>query len=87
MVLELCAIDPKPRILRTPEVIGMFKLFAELLAFHLTRPTERRVERESQLALEKKTAEVREQFIAVLAMTSEIRWLPLPAGCAAPQEG
>ena len=31
----LCAIDPKPRILRTPEVIGMFKLFAELLAFHL----------------------------------------------------
>jgi signal transduction histidine kinase len=53
----LCAIDPKPRALR--------KLFAELLAFHLDAAD--RVElSESQLALEKKTAEVREQFIAVL---------------------
>jgi signal transduction histidine kinase len=61
----LCAIDPKPRALRTPEIIGMFKLFAELLAFHLDAAD--RVElSESQLALEKKTAEVREQFIAVL---------------------
>jgi signal transduction histidine kinase len=61
----LCAIDPKPRNLRTPETIGMFKLFAELLAFHLDAAD--RVElSESQLALEKKTAEVREQFIAVL---------------------
>ena len=61
----LCAIDPKPRNLRTAETIGMFKLFAELLAFHLDAAD--RVElSESQLALEKKTAEVREQFIAVL---------------------
>jgi signal transduction histidine kinase len=61
----LCAIDPKPRNLRTPETIGMFKLFAELLAFHLDAAD--RVElSESRLALEKKTAEVREQFIAVL---------------------
>ena len=61
----LCAIDPKPRVLRTPEIIGMFKLFAELLAFHLDAAD--RVEfSESQLALEKRTAEVREQFIAVL---------------------
>ena len=61
----LCAIDPKPRVLRAPETIGMFKLFAELLAFHLDAAD--RVElSESQLALEKKTAEVREQFIAVL---------------------
>jgi GAF domain-containing protein len=35
----LCAIDPKPRMLRTPEVIGMFKLFAELIAFHLDANT------------------------------------------------
>ena len=61
----LCAIDPKPRNLRTAETIGMFKLFAELLAFHLDAAD--RVElSESRLALEKKTAEVREQFIAVL---------------------
>ena len=61
----LCAIDPKPHALRTPETIGMFKLFAELLAFHLDAAD--RVElSESQLALEKRTADVREQFIAVL---------------------
>ena len=31
----LCAIDPQPRRLKNPETIGMFKLFAELIAFHL----------------------------------------------------
>ena len=31
----LCAIDPKPARVSKPEVIGMFKLFAELIAFHL----------------------------------------------------
>jgi signal transduction histidine kinase len=61
----LCAIDPKPRKLRTPEVIGMFKLFAELIASHLDAAE--RVELiESRLALEQRNAELREQFIAVL---------------------
>ena len=31
----LCAIDPRPARVKTPEAIGMFKLFAELIAFHL----------------------------------------------------
>jgi signal transduction histidine kinase len=31
----LCSIDPKPHILNTPAVIGMYTLFAELIAFHL----------------------------------------------------
>jgi GAF domain-containing protein len=31
----LCAIDPKPNRLKTPEVIGMFELFADLISFHL----------------------------------------------------
>lgn len=31
----LCAIDPKPNQLQNPRVMGMFHLFAELLAFHL----------------------------------------------------
>jgi GAF domain-containing protein len=31
----LCAIDSKPNKLSTPDVIGMFTLFAELVAFHL----------------------------------------------------
>lgn len=61
----LCAIDPKPRKLNTPEVVGMFKLFAELIAAHLDAAD--RVElTESKLAAERKNAELREQFIAVL---------------------
>jgi|GEM_PF-1553439 len=31
----LCAIDPKPAKLNNPETIEMFKLFAELISFHL----------------------------------------------------
>src|SRR5580658_5080561 len=31
----LCAIDPRPARLKTPETIGMFRLFAELIAKHL----------------------------------------------------
>jgi signal transduction histidine kinase len=61
----LCAIDPKPHILNTPEVIGMFKLFAELIAFHLDAADKVEVS-ESKLASEQKSAELREQFIAVL---------------------
>jgi signal transduction histidine kinase len=61
----LCAIDPKPHILNTPEVIGMFKLFAELIAFHLDAADKVEVS-ESKLASEQRSAELREQFIAVL---------------------
>ncbi|WP_314947746.1 GAF domain-containing sensor histidine kinase [Bradyrhizobium cosmicum] len=61
----LCAIDPKPRKLRTPEIIGMFKLFAELIASHLDA-VDRVEQSESRLALEQRNAELREQFIAVL---------------------
>jgi signal transduction histidine kinase len=61
----LCAIDPHPARLRTPEVTGMFKLFAELIAFHLD--AHRRVtQSEVALAGERETAELRDQFIAVL---------------------
>jgi GAF domain-containing protein len=31
----LCAIDPRPNTLNNPAVLGMFKLFAELVGFHL----------------------------------------------------
>jgi K+-sensing histidine kinase KdpD len=30
----LCAIDPRPARLNTPETIGMFRLFAELIGLH-----------------------------------------------------
>ncbi|WP_158746741.1 GAF domain-containing sensor histidine kinase [Acidisphaera sp. L21] len=61
----LCAIDTKPRLLKTPTVLGMFKLFAELIAFHLDAHA-RIALSESRLATEVETSNLREQFIAVL---------------------
>jgi signal transduction histidine kinase len=61
----LCAIDPKPVKVKTPETIGMFKLFAELIAFHIDA-NERVAASEANLLDEQKTSELREQFIAVL---------------------
>ena len=61
----LCSIDPRPARLDTPEVIGMFKLFAELIAFHLNALDQAAVNA-GRLLDERKTSELREQFIAVL---------------------
>lgn len=61
----LCAIDPKPAKINTPEIIGMFKLFAELIAQHLDGQ-DRIKQSETQLIEAQKAAELREQFIAVL---------------------
>lgn len=61
----LCAIDPRPARLKTPETIGMFKLFAELIAFHLDA-IDRLASSEANLLDERRTSELREQFIAVL---------------------
>jgi signal transduction histidine kinase len=61
----LCAIDPKPHILNTPETVGMFRLFAELIAFHL-QAADKFATSEADLSNERKTSELREQFIAVL---------------------
>jgi signal transduction histidine kinase len=61
----LCAIDPKPRRLKNQATIGMFKLFAELIAFHIDS-TNRLATSEADLMNERETAELREQFIAVL---------------------
>jgi signal transduction histidine kinase len=61
----LCAIDPSPHAVRTAEVRAMFELYAELIAFHLE--AQRRVEiSEKALFDERETAELRDQFIAVL---------------------
>lgn len=61
----LCAINPKPAILNTKETIGMFNLFAELIAFHLD--AQEQIEKsESSLYEERQTSELRDQFIAIL---------------------
>jgi signal transduction histidine kinase len=61
----LCAIDPKPAKLKNEGVIGMFRLFAELIAFHLDAG-QRLATAEANLLDARTAAEVREQFIAVL---------------------
>jgi signal transduction histidine kinase len=61
----LCAIDPQPARLKTPEIIGTFSLFAELIAFHLDA-ADQLAASQRLLGEERKVAELREQFIAVL---------------------
>jgi signal transduction histidine kinase len=61
----LCAIDPRPARLKTPEIIGMFKLFAELIASQLN--SDRNLAASEAILLgERQVSELREQFIAVL---------------------
>lgn len=61
----LCAIDPSPARLKTLETVGMFRLFAELIAKNLDAGR-KLAATESALLAERADAELREQFIAVL---------------------
>jgi signal transduction histidine kinase len=61
----LCAIDPSPAKLNNPQIIGMFKLYADLIALHLYSNDQLRLA-EVRLIEEKKEGELREQFIAIL---------------------
>lgn len=61
----LCAIDPRPVRLNTPENVSMFRLFAELIAQHLDAARDLNMVQQA-LGEERATAELREQFIAVL---------------------
>jgi len=61
----LCAIDPRPARLENPEILGTFRMFADLIAFHI-EANDRLELSEASLLDERKTAELREQFIAVL---------------------
>ncbi len=61
----LCAIDPKPARVNNKDIIGTFRLFADLIAFHLDAMQELALS-EDRLLEEQNTAELREQFIAIL---------------------
>ncbi len=61
----LCAIDPRPARLMSPEIVGVFRMFAQLIAAQLDA-NERLATSEASLLTERKTAQLREQFIAVL---------------------
>lgn len=62
---NLCAIDPRPAIVSDPRTVTMFKVFAELIALQLASD-DRHDAAESALVDARATAELREQFIAVL---------------------
>ena len=61
----LCAIDSKPHRVNTAEITGMFKLFTDLLSFHL-QAIEKSTIGDSELNDEQVTSRLREQFIAIL---------------------
>lgn len=61
----LFAIDPYPARVNNPQTIGLFKLFADLIAFHLDAHY-RVAASAAVLADERRTSALREQFIAVL---------------------
>ena len=61
----LCAIDPKPAQLNNVAIMGMFTLFADLISFHLNSIEQLAISN-AQLDEERKIAELREQFIAIL---------------------
>ena len=62
---NLCAIDPRPAIVSDPRTVTMFNVFADLIALQLEND-DRQVATESALVDARTTAELREQFIAVL---------------------
>lgn len=61
----LCAIDPRPARLGDPATLGMFRLFADLIGFHLDA-RDRLAASEAALAEARDGAARRERFIAVL---------------------
>lgn len=62
---NLCALDAEPATLRDDKILSMMKLFAELVSLQLTAEEEHSRDRDL-LAEERRTAEMRENFIAVL---------------------
>lgn len=61
----LCAIDPNPAKLNNPGIIGMFKLYCDLISLHLQNIDKLSLV-QRQLKEELAIAELREQFIAIL---------------------
>ena len=61
----LCALDPLPAALAEPKTIAMFEAFSQTIGLQL-EAEELLQSREAQLLDEKQTAELREQFIAVI---------------------
>lgn len=62
---NLCAIDPRPAQVSEPRIVRMFEVFANLIGMQLDAE-KRQWSTEALLMNERETANLREQFIAVL---------------------
>jgi signal transduction histidine kinase len=86
---NVCALDSLPATLRDDKTLSMMKLFAELISLQLTAEEESHRDRVA-LADERATAELREQFIAVLGhdLRNPLSSIVMSAGflLALPQE-
>ncbi|WP_431285769.1 GAF domain-containing sensor histidine kinase [Humitalea sp. 24SJ18S-53] len=61
----LCAIDVQPARVNTPEIIDLFRLMTQLIAFNLDSE-DRMATAEASLRVKQRDAELREEFIAIL---------------------
>ena len=61
----LCALDSKPGRINTPDVKTMFRLFTDLISFHLETVEEMETTSRT-LKEEREMADLRDQFIAIL---------------------
>jgi signal transduction histidine kinase len=61
----LCAIDPRPAKVNNEKIIGMFRMFADLISFHINALQQLSLS-ENRLLEERQAAELRDQFIAIL---------------------
>ena len=77
----LCAIDPHPHKVSTPEVIKSFELWAQLIAFHL-EGVRKLATSEANLQDEREKSQLREQFIAVLGHDLRSPLAAISAGTA-----
>ena len=62
---NLCAIDPKPALVSDERTLRMFTALADMIALQLTTDDEHELA-EREVISQRETAELREQFIAVL---------------------
>jgi signal transduction histidine kinase len=80
----LCAIDPNPKIVKTPAIIGMFTLFADLISFHLDTVMlldhnrkalvkERAFTEELEKRIKERTAELEEKNEVLVRMNAELQ--------------
>ena len=82
----LCAIDPEPHDLARPEVQNAFRMFADLIGFHLD-VSDALQETRADLGRERETGVQRELFIAVLGHDLRNPIAALGAGVAMLRRG